>query len=436
MPSGSAPPRPRGSDGRPLRILIRGPYPPPYGGIATALATAVPWLIERGHEVVFMSDSLTPGVEHPMTGITVVRFASRHHWRQLLNPLAMPTNLARCARLLRLGASVREAFSGVIIGAVVDALVSEYRIDAICVYMVHASLFLAADARKRAVPVVLTVLGELFEDPGLAARTRFVRAVLTKADALLSPSRYCASAVKLGGLDPSAVGVHYLGINLRKFSPDRRYEDIAAMLGVAPSQQVILFLARFNDEMGIDTMLACVRQVLPRHPDAVFLFAGAAGPRSADIHRAAAASRGRVIVKENAPMDLLPGLMSISSMLVAPTRRGHPCCGMSIKEAMASGKPVIATRTGGHLEVVDDGVTGHLIECDPNGEANLQDLVGCIDTLLDDPAHRLALGRAARARAVALFDVVETARTLESTLLQARAATEGIPGASAQRVTP
>jgi len=427
-------PRLHDSDMKPLRILVRGPYPPPFGGIATALATVVPWLVERGHEVVFMSDSLTPAVEHPGPGVTVVRFASRHHWRRLFNPLRMPSNIGRACRLFRLGATVRETLSGVVIADVVDDLIREHGIDAMCVYMVHAGLFLAADARPRPVPVVLTVLGELFEDPVLAAKPRFIRAVLTKADALLSPSHYCADAVKLAGLDPAHVRVHYLGINLQKFHPERRADDVAASLGVRPDQDVILFLARFNDEMGIDAMLACVRRVLPRHPQAVFVFAGAAGPRSADIHRAAADSQGRVIVQENAPMDVLPGLMSISSMLVAPTRRGHPCCGMSIKEAMASGKPVVATRTGGHLEVIDDGVTGHLIACAANGDADQEDFVSRIDTLLADPARRRDMGRAARARAVALFDVVETARILETTLLDARDATVRAPDTPAQRV--
>ncbi|HET6616778.1 MAG TPA: glycosyltransferase family 4 protein, partial [Gemmatimonadota bacterium] len=66
--------------------------------------------------------------------------------------------------------------------------------------------------------------------------------------------------------------------------------------------------------------------------------------------------------------------------------------GVVLLEAMSYGVPVVATRRGGIVDVVDDGLTGLLVEDDPIA------LSRGIASLLDDPARRSALGVAGRAR--------------------------------------
>jgi glycosyltransferase involved in cell wall biosynthesis len=66
--------------------------------------------------------------------------------------------------------------------------------------------------------------------------------------------------------------------------------------------------------------------------------------------------------------------------------------GVVLLEAMSYGVPVVATRRGGIVDVVDDGRTGILVEDDPAALA-----IG-IAALLDDPARAWALGQAGRAR--------------------------------------
>jgi glycosyltransferase involved in cell wall biosynthesis len=89
-------------------------------------------------------------------------------------------------------------------------------------------------------------------------------------------------------------------------------------------------------------------------------------------------------------------------VLVAPSRQ-EPF-GTVLAEAMAVGTPVVATRVGGLPEVVDDGVTGRLVE--PGDHDALATAV--IDVL----AHRERMGRAARASA-RRFDADAYARRVE-----------------------
>jgi glycosyltransferase involved in cell wall biosynthesis len=66
--------------------------------------------------------------------------------------------------------------------------------------------------------------------------------------------------------------------------------------------------------------------------------------------------------------------------------------GVVLLEAMSYGVPVVATRRGGIVDVVDDGKTGILVEDDPGA------LADAIAPLLEDPDRGRTLGRAGRAR--------------------------------------
>ncbi len=72
--------------------------------------------------------------------------------------------------------------------------------------------------------------------------------------------------------------------------------------------------------------------------------------------------------------------------------------GMSLAEAMACEKPVVASRVGGMKGIVEEGKTGHLVE-----QGNPQSLADAILDLLNHPNKRVAMGEAGRIRSVALF---------------------------------
>ena len=85
-----------------------------------------------------------------------------------------------------------------------------------------------------------------------------------------------------------------------------------------------------------------------------------------------------------------------AAVVACPSRReGY---GVVAREAMAHGRPVVATGVGGLLDAVEDGVTGLLVP--PRDPAALR---VAIERLLDDAALRRRLGAAARERARARF---------------------------------
>jgi glycosyltransferase involved in cell wall biosynthesis len=85
-----------------------------------------------------------------------------------------------------------------------------------------------------------------------------------------------------------------------------------------------------------------------------------------------------------------------AAVVVCPSRReGY---GVAAREAMAYGRPVVASAVGGLLDAVEDGVTGLLV---PPGDAPA--LRSALERLLGDPVLRARLGEAGRRRAGELF---------------------------------
>jgi glycosyltransferase involved in cell wall biosynthesis len=91
-------------------------------------------------------------------------------------------------------------------------------------------------------------------------------------------------------------------------------------------------------------------------------------------------------------------LLGRARVLVLPSRsEGLP---VAVIEAMHHGVPAVASNVGGVSELIEDGVTGFLVE--PDDIAGFADRLGC---LLADEPRRVAMGEAARTRAQAAFSV-------------------------------
>jgi glycosyltransferase involved in cell wall biosynthesis len=214
------------------------------------------------------------------------------------------------------------------------------------------------------------------------------------------------SADKLA-VPPHRTHVIYGGADPRRFHPDRTG-------GTGADRDGVLYVGRITPHKGIDRLL----RALP--PGASLTVAGSIGhdPDLPEreyptlLRRLAADRRVRFI----GPVadDDLPGLYRGAAVFVLPTVErtcyGRPVAvtellGLTLLEAMASGTPVVASRTGGLPEIVRDGETGFLV---PPG--NVAELSDRIDRLLRDPALARRMGRAARDVVLARYTWERTAQ--------------------------
>ena len=111
----------------------------------------------------------------------------------------------------------------------------------------------------------------------------------------------------------------------------------------------------------------------------------------------------------------VPALMAACDIVVHTSVAPEPF-GRVIVEGMLAGRPVVATRAGGALEIIDDGHTGCLVPPD-----NVSALAATLAPLLEDPARRRALGQQGREYAQRAFSPEQMRAGVEAVLQGAHA---------------
>jgi glycosyltransferase involved in cell wall biosynthesis len=181
----------------------------------------------------------------------------------------------------------------------------------------------------------------------------------------------------------------------RAVEPTRSRGEVRRSLGVAADVPVVLSLGSLSEEKDPLAHLEVLRRVRELVPDAVHLVAGD-GPLRPAVEEAA---RGiepsmRILGSVAETGDLLA---AADVMLLASRSEGMP---QALIEAGMAGLASAAYAVAGVPEVVVDGETGLLV---PPGDVDA--LAGAVVKLLSDEDARRAMGRLARERCLATFDV-------------------------------
>jgi glycosyltransferase involved in cell wall biosynthesis len=182
--------------------------------------------------------------------------------------------------------------------------------------------------------------------------------------------------------------VHGVGVDLEQFSPaPKSRTSVREELGLSDQDVVVMCVAEFTSTKNHAFLLAAWSKVAREEPCAHLLLIGDGQLKQ---------SMERRIRVENIPnvhflgfRGDVPRLLQSADIFVLPSRReGLP---RSIMEAMAAGKPVVATDVRGNRDLVGNGVTGILVK--------LGDVVGLAQAILQlihDPELRLRMGEAGR----------------------------------------
>lgn len=182
---------------------------------------------------------------------------------------------------------------------------------------------------------------------------------------------------------------------LHPVSGEPELAALRAELEIAPGALVVGMVARLAPAKDFPTLVAAASQVLTRYPETIFVVVG--DYSSAQAYR----EHFRKV------LDLLEGA-GVAASFRFPGYRGDAHRFMTLfdvnvlsthteglplvlLEAMALGRPVVATAVGGIPELIEDARTGLLV---PPGSPG--DLAAAIVRLLADPGLRVQLGSAAR----------------------------------------
>lgn len=222
-------------------------------------------------------------------------------------------------------------------------------------------------------------------------------------DRLVAVSR--AIVAKLAAERPRRPRVELIpnGVDLRRYHPAQVAAPLAAELGIPVDAPIVGCVARLEPEKGHASLLAAWPRVLAAVPDARLLLVGEGscfeGLRSqaratgllvsGDRKRTRSPAHRNDRVIFSGHRGDMPAVTAGLDVSVLPSLREAQ--GLVVLEALATGRPIVASRVGGIPEMVEDGVSGLLV---PPGDSDAT-AAAIIRILRDAPLAR-RLGQAGR----------------------------------------
>jgi len=289
-------------------------------------------------------------------------------------------------------------------------LMMREQFDVIHAHGVFPAAFWGIAGKILRIPVIVTSHGNDIQknkDIGYGARLNKKIAVITwlilkLIDIHVVVSKCMVKDAIEAGSNPSKVRVVYNGIDLKKVS-SLEGTDIIEKYGIRKEDFVILYLGRLHPKKCPEDVVKAFPKVIQKVPNAKLVIAGK-GSEKEKLEKIVTELKfqGKVIftgfVSENEKWSLLErcDIFVLPSVVEA--------FGIALIEAMACGKPVIATNVGPFPEIIKDGETGILIPV--HSPIHLAD---AIINLAQDDEKRVKMGKKAKEDAENRFNISRVA---------------------------
>lgn len=293
-------------------------------------------------------------------------------------------------------------------------LIRKHKVDLVHCNSLKSDLIGGAAAKLARVPCVWHVRDRIDEDylPSRIARSfRFLARHLPAG--ILANSKSTLQTLQLSGSMSSRSRVAHPGVSLREYSP------LPFLQGTPNDRQRLILVGRITPWKGQDVFIEAAAQISPRWPKALFQIVGVPMFGEEDYERGLHEQVKRHGLEAQVEFvgfsDKVPDLLQKADIFVHASKLGEPF-GKVIVEAMACGKPVIATDGGALREIVipgsvtevQKGETGLLVPMN-----SVEEMANAMEALLLDSARAALMGKNGRCRAEQLFTVEATTKEVE-----------------------
>jgi glycosyltransferase involved in cell wall biosynthesis len=245
-----------------------------------------------------------------------------------------------------------------------------------------------------------------------------LRRLTPKMDHLIAVSRAIVRKLEDEGRVGVPVSLIYNGVDMERYDHQEACCTLREEYGIPEGAPIVGVIARLEPEKGHPTLLEAWTRVLASVPDAHLLVVGE-GSRREELEAQAASlgllgsdpanprsELGRRVVFTGRRDDV-PAVTAALDLAVLPSYREAQ--GLSILEAMALSRPVVASAVGGIPEMIEDGRSGLLV---PPHDRDA--LARAVTLLLLDHPYADTLGRAGRELVHERFCVELMVRAIES----------------------
>jgi glycosyltransferase involved in cell wall biosynthesis len=201
--------------------------------------------------------------------------------------------------------------------------------------------------------------------------------------------------------------VVYLGAPLDEFARERSAAEVAAAraaFGIEPGTTSIGTITRLMPSKGNSYLIDAAPKILARHPAVRFFIVGEGELQPELEVQARALGLGDRLVFTGFTRDVAAALSALDLVVFPSLWEGTP---LTLFEALAMGKPIVATDADGLLDVLTDRHDALVVP-----KANAERLADAVCALLDRPQEAAGLGAAARVTG-ARYDIAAFVRKME-----------------------
>jgi len=282
----------------------------------------------------------------------------------------------------------------------------EEKFDILNVHHSHGHLLGGIAARRSGHPVILIRTDHKRDPLKPSLGNRFLISRLTDGMITFSERARREDAEHFG-LPPERVGKVSPALDLKRYDPKRKFKEMKSLFGIEPGEIVIGMIARYQKYRRTDVFLEAVKTIAGEFPNVKVLLVG----RSSQMKQSVIQPMKQLGIEKwvvlggyqtNDYLDTL-ACMDIFVFLMA----GSDGTARALREAMAMGKPVIVANRGILPELVEDGVSGLVVNDRP------AELAHAALRLLRHPEMREALGRSAYEKAHQDFQLEQQAEAVE-----------------------
>jgi len=207
-----------------------------------------------------------------------------------------------------------------------------------------------------------------------------LRQLIPLMDRLIVVSKAIEQKIREEGRFGAPVSLIYNGVDLQRYNHQQPCCTLHEDYRIPESSPIVGVVARLEAEKGHRTLIDAWPVVLASHPEAWLLVVGEGSERNSLEAQAASLGISDRVVFTGRREDV-PAVTAALDVAVLPSYREAQ--GLSVLEAMALSRPVIASNVGGIPEMIEEGVSGLMV---PPGDCDA--LAGAIVRLLSD--HPLA----------------------------------------------
>jgi glycosyltransferase involved in cell wall biosynthesis len=219
------------------------------------------------------------------------------------------------------------------------------------------------------------------EGPQKGLRAKFLYKFHTDGFVVIS-KKAKDTVVDKWGFAPESVELAEPGVDIRRFSPEKEIPDNCNGFGLDDGSFVVGVVTRIRESRRLDVPLQAVAELAKAFPQLRLLVVGrGSGSAVKDVIEDPAAKMGisdRVVLAGYCYDDRLVAAYRAMDVLVYPVPGTDKSC-RTVREAMASAVPVVASRIGFLPELVHNGVNGRLMQLSP------QDLASILSDLIKYP---------------------------------------------------